>query len=162
ATPWASGPMASARVVSSVTSRIEGRAPPGAAEPGAGRSFAHPADNAAATATPATAASRTSARRLRGALATGLLEETRLRQQLLARVRFDGREAGEILVPGRRDEDDVFEPDVDAVVRNRHRRLDREDHARLELGERHRDVVDLHPDHVAEAAAAVRRLRPVA
>src|SRR5262245_12551617 len=112
--------MASARVVSRVTSRIEGLD-----EAASGIAVW---SGAQAAATTAAATDRTSARRLGCALATGLLEQTRLRHQLLDRRRFDRREAGEVLVPGRRDEDDVLEPDVDAVVGDRHRRLDREDH----------------------------------
>ena len=68
-----------------------------------------------------------------------------------------GAKRRQVLVARRRDQDHVLEPDVDAVLGNRQRRLDREDHPGLVDGEVLRDVVDFHADHVPERRAGPRR-----
>ena len=66
----------------------------------------------------------------------------------------------QVLVAGLGHQDDVFEPDVDAILGDRQRRLDGEHHAGHEhVAVRRVDVVDFHADGVSEAAA--RRARCV-
>src|ERR1035437_4363054 len=64
-----------------------------------------------------------------------------LAHELLDGVRVDRHLRGEVLDPGLGDQGGVLDADIDVLVRNRERRLEREDHAGLKNLERHVHVV---------------------